>query len=238
MIRGPGSHALLVPLAPHAVAGVLALALLTAPGNPALATTVTGVVTRAPAPAPRTAGPDRYRGRAASPEEESRPTSVPCACNPGEFSVVWLTGANLPRPTLPAKPPTMSQKDRLFVPAVLAIPVGATVEFPNEDPFFHNVFSYSKVRSFDLGRYPKGESHGVRFDEPGIIPIFCEIHYSMRAYIHVLETPYFAVSDVHGKFAIENVAPGDYEIHAWQENLPEIVRPVQIGNEAAHIELP
>ncbi len=204
---------------------------------PGRATTVTGVVTRPPAAAPRSVAPDRYRGRSAAKEEE-RPSSVPCACNPGEFSVVWITGASLPPPVLPSKPPSMSQKDRMFAPAVLAIPVGATVEFPNEDPFFHNVFSYSKVRSFDLGRYPKGESHGVRFETPGIVPIFCEIHYSMRAYIHVLDTPWFAVSDVHGKFTIDGVAPGEYEIHVWQENLPELVRPLSVGSDLVKVELP
>ncbi len=215
-----------------------ALAWSVAVPMPAPAATVTGIVTRPPAAAAKTPAPDRYRGREASSADETRPSSVPCACNPGEFSVVWISGANLPPATLPTKPPTMSQKDRMFVPAVLAIPVGATVEFPNEDPFFHNVFSYSKVRSFDLGRYPKGESHEVRFDAPGIIPIFCEIHYSMRAYIHVFETPWFAVSDVHGKFTIEGVAAGEYEIHVWQENLPELVRPLAVETETVRVELP
>lgn len=220
------------------VAVLAALAATSAAPRPVDASSISGVVRRPPAAAPKSAEPNRYRGRSAASDDESRPSSVPCACNPGEFSVVWLTGERLPAPALPATPPTMSQKDRMFVPAVLAIPVGTTVEFPNRDPFFHNVFSYSKIRSFDLGRYPKGDSHGVTFEKPGIIPIFCEIHYSMRAYIHVFETPWFAVSDVNGRFSIEGVAPGDYEIHVWQENLPEIVRALHVDETRVEIELP
>ncbi len=223
-----------------ALAAALAIALAAFTAGDALAVTVSGTVRRPAAAGPKTVEVNRYRSGGGSKEssDASQPSSVPCACNPGEFSVVWITGERLPAPVLPAKPPTMAQRDRMFVPAVLAIPAGSTVEFPNDDPFFHNVFSYSKIRSFDLGRYPKGESHGVRFEKPGIVPIFCEIHYSMRAYIHVFETPWFTVSDVQGRFAIEGVAPGSYTIHVWQENLPEIVRDLTVGGEPVAIELP
>jgi plastocyanin len=216
-----------------------ALALLfaaCAASSNASASSVTGIVRRPPVATPKALEPNRYRGKEAV--QEPKVAGAPCACNPAEFSVVWLTGVALPRPQLPAKAPTMAQKDRMFIPAVLAIPVGGSVEFPNEDPYFHNVFSYSKIRTFDLGRYPKGETHAVRFDNPGIVPVFCEIHYSMRAYIHVFETPYFAVSDANGKFEIPAVEPGDYEIHVWQENLPEIVRPIHVGASAVVLELP
>jgi len=227
------------PLYPSSIIrlGVL-LSVVVGPGAGEIAgaATVTGVVRRPPAAAPKTAEPNRYRGREAT--QETTVTGVPCACNPGEFSVIWLTGDDLPRAPIPAKPPEMSQKDRMFVPAVLAIPAGSTVEFPNHDPYFHNVFSYSKIRTFDLGRYPKGRSQSVRFDTPGIVPIFCEIHYSMRAYIHVFETPHFAVSDISGKFSIPEVNPGEYEIHVWQENLPEIVQLLSVGTSPVSVELP
>ena len=212
------------------------LALSPAAATSAGASTVVGVVRRPPAASPKTPEVSRYRGREAT--TETTVTGVPCACNPGEFSVIWLTGDVLPPVVIPAKPPTMSQKDRMFVPAVLAIPVGSTVDFPNHDPYFHNVFSYSKIRTFDLGRYPKGKSETVRFDKPGIVPIFCEIHYSMRAYIHVLATPHYAVSDISGKFTIPNVNPGSYDIHVWQENLPEILQPLSVGDSDVAIELP
>jgi hypothetical protein len=203
------------------------------------AVTVDGTVRRPAAAVTKTVEVDRYKTNRGTRAEgdESRPSSVPCACNPGEFAVVWITGERLPAPVIPARPPTMTQRDRMFVPAVLAVPVGATVEFPNDDPFFHNVFSYSKIRSFDLGRYPKGESHGVRFDKPGIVPIFCEIHYSMRAYIHVFATPWFTVSDIQGRFSIDGVAPGSYTIHVWQENLPEIVRDITVGDAGLTVDL-
>ncbi|HET9886496.1 MAG TPA: hypothetical protein VFR10_03215 [bacterium] len=215
----------------------LSLALSFATAISAGAVTVSGVVRRPPAAsAAKAPEPNRYRGREAT--HETTVTGVPCACNPGEFSVVWITGDNLPAIVLPAKAPTMSQKDRMFTPAVLAIPVGTTVEFPNQDPYFHNVFSYSKIRTFDLGRYPKGKSEAVRFDKPGIVPVFCEIHYSMRAYIHVLATPYYTVSDISGKFTIPSVNPGSYDIHVWQENLAEIVEPLSVGDADVEIELP
>jgi hypothetical protein len=215
----------------------LSLAFAPATATSANATTVSGVVRRPPAAsAAKAPEPNRYRGREAT--HETTVTGVPCACNPGEFSVIWITGDNLPPIVLPAKAPTMSQKDRMFTPAVLAIPLGTTVEFPNQDPYFHNVFSYSKIRTFDLGRYPKGKSEAVRFDKPGIVPVFCEIHYSMRAYIHVLATPYYAVSDISGKFTIPNVNPGSYDIHVWQENLAEIVEPLSVSNSDVEIELP
>jgi hypothetical protein len=132
----------------------------------------------------------------------------------------------------------MEQRDRMFVPSVLAVPVGATVEFPNGDPFFHNVFSYSKTRRFDLGRYPQGESASVVFDRAGVVPVFCEIHYTMRAYIHVLDTPYYAVTDDQRAFAIADVRPGSYVLHVWQENLQEIREPVVVAAQPLELEVP
>ena len=78
----------------------------------------------------------------------------------------------------------------------------------------------------------------VRFEEPGIVPVFCEIHYSMRAYIHVLDTPYFAVTDENRRFEIPDVQPGKYVVHVWQENLPEIRREITVGQEPVDLELP
>lgn len=221
---------------------LLALPILPVAGGAGVAaaqgTTVRGVVTRAPATPPPPAAPPRYRERRApEPAVEATPGSG-CQCDPGRFAVVWLTGATLPPPAPPAVRPRMEQKDRVFVPSVLAVPVGAEVDFPNGDPFFHNVFSYSKTRRFDLGRYPQGESASVVFDRAGVVPVFCEIHYSMRAYIHVLDTPCFAVSDEQRNFAIADVPPGEYVLHVWQENLPEIRRPIVVGAAPLELEIP
>ena len=101
--------------------------------------------------------------------------------------------------------PRLAQQDTTFVPAALVITVGTTVDFPNRDPFFHNVFSYSKTKRFDLGRYPRGESKEVRFDSPGIVKVYCEVHKSMRSLVAVVESPFHAVADSLGRFVIRDV---------------------------------
>jgi plastocyanin len=110
--------------------------------------------------------------------------------------------------------PRLAQQDTTFVPAALVITVGTTVDFPNRDPFFHNVFSYSKTKRFDLGRYPRGESKEVRFDSPGIVKVYCEVHKSMRSLVAVVASPFHAVADSLGRFAIRDVPPGRHELIA------------------------
>jgi len=112
---------------------------------------------------------------------------------------------------------TMDQLDETFVPHVLAITVGTTVEFPNRDLTFHNVFSLSKTRSFDLGRYSRGHSKSVRFERPGVVQVFCDIHSHMNAYILVFSHRYFAVTDPSGGYAITRVPPGSYTLAVWHE---------------------
>jgi plastocyanin len=133
--------------------------------------------------------------------------------------VVYLENAPIsafePRPTdLRA---TINQVNETFVPHVVAVPVGATVDFPNADPFFHNVFSLSKARRFDLGRYAQGRSKAVRFDQPGIVRVFCDIHSHMSAFILVFAHPFFAVTDGGGQYRIDGVPPGNYTVAAWYE---------------------
>ena len=111
----------------------------------------------------------------------------------------------------------MLQQHKRFDPHLLAVPVGAIVEFPNLDPFFHNVFSMADGKRFDLGLYEAGKSHAVKFDRPGISYIFCNIHPEMSAVVIVLESPYYAVSDRAGEFFILNVPPGRYLVSVWHE---------------------
>ena len=111
----------------------------------------------------------------------------------------------------------MDQRNETFVPHVLAITTGTTVDFPNSDKFYHNVFSLSKTKPFDLGRYATGNSRPVRFDRPGIARVFCDIHSHMSAFILVFSHPFFALTDAEGRYSIDNVPPGTYGVIAWNE---------------------
>jgi plastocyanin len=122
----------------------------------------------------------------------------------------------------------MDQRNETFVPHVLAIVAGTTVDFPNNDLTFHNVFSLSKAKTFDLGRYAAGQSKSVRFDRPGIVRVFCEIHAHMSAYILVFSHRYFAVTDENGRYRIPNVPPGTYSIVAWHETMTPVTRRVTV----------
>jgi plastocyanin len=111
----------------------------------------------------------------------------------------------------------MDQRDETFFPHVLAITAGTTVDFPNSDKTYHNVFSISKAKSFDLGRYASGRSKAVRFDRPGIVRVFCEIHSHMSAFILVFSHRYFAVTGPDGRYQIPRVPPGGYTLDVWNE---------------------
>ena len=131
--------------------------------------------------------------------------------------VVWLVPVSTSPPRLPVVHPRLAQKNKRFEPHLLVIPVGTVVEFPNEDPFFHNVFSLYKGKRFDLGLYEAGGSRSVRFDRPGVSFIFCNIHPEMSAAVVVLETPYYAISNNAGEVTIHNVPPGRYHLEVWYE---------------------
>jgi plastocyanin len=133
-------------------------------------------------------------------------------------AVVYVDPA--PRPALeelPAGRARMDQRHEEFIPHVLAVTVGTVVDFPNDDTKFHNVFSLSHVKQFDLGRYPAGHSKAVQFDKPGIVPISCDIHMHMSAYVLVFNHPYFAVADDDGRYTIANVPAGMYTLKVWSE---------------------
>ena len=121
----------------------------------------------------------------------------------------------------PEKPvQVVIQKNATFTPHVLPIMVGTTVEWPNHDDIYHNVFSMSEVKPFDLGLYKNGEVKRVLFDKPGRVDVFCSIHTKMNCIILVLENPYFATTDSKGNYRISGVPPGTYTLKAWHERLP------------------
>jgi plastocyanin len=132
--------------------------------------------------------------------------------------VIWLTpmGATVSPPRQdPAHIPQLVQHDKAFHPSLLVIPVGGKVEFPNHDPFFHNVFSLFEGKRFDLGLYESGTTRFVQFDKPGISFVFCNIHAEMSAVVIALATPYYAVSDARGEISIPDVPPGRYQMQIF-----------------------
>jgi plastocyanin len=131
----------------------------------------------------------------------------------------------------------MDQRDQTFVPHVLAIQAGTVVEFPNNDRTYHNVFSLSRARPFDLGRYAAGQSKAVRFDRPGIVRVFCEIHSHMSAFILVFAHRYYAMTDEAGQYRIDQIPPGTYAVTAWHDALPQQSRQITIGAAGGEVEL-
>ena len=120
------------------------------------------------------------------------------------------------------------QHEETFMPRVVAVTVGSEVEFPNDDPIYHNVFSLSRAKNFNLGRYPRGESRRVRFDKPGVVKVFCEIHSHMSATVMVFNHPWFAVPDDAGRFELPAVPVGDQQITAWHERLGDTTVSVRL----------
>ena len=132
------------------------------------------------------------------------------------------------------------QHNKNFQPHVLAVPVGSVVDFPNRDPFFHNVFSLFDGKRFDLGLYESGTSRSVRFDREGVSYIFCNIHPEMGAIVLALNTPYYGVSGENGVVALHNVPPGSYRLNVWSENGQPAdselsQRIVQVSTEPLHL---
>jgi plastocyanin len=146
-------------------------------------------------------------------------------------TVVWLVPAADTSNEIPKSVPNQSgtlrlvQKNKNFEPHILVVPVGSVVEFPNRDPFFHNVFSLFEGKRFDLGLYEAGTSRMVHFDRLGISYIFCNIHPEMSAVVITLTTPLYAIASASGQISIPDVAYGNYELHVWSEHgIPETSR--------------
>ena len=154
--------------------------------------------------------------------------------------VVWLDAIS--SDPAPAKPGhfRLLQKDKSFHPHLLVVPLGSLVDFPNQDPFFHNVFSQFNGKRFDLGLYEEGSNKTVRFDHEGVSYIFCNIHPEMSAVIISLSTPYVAVSTQQGNLVLHDVPSGAYQMHVWAEGvdskqLSALTRRVQIGSSQANL---
>jgi len=139
-------------------------------------------------------------------------------------AVIWLmpVGAQVERVLQdPAHIPALVQRDKKFHPSLLVIPVGGKVQFPNDDPFFHNVFSLFDGKRFDLGLYEAGSTRSVVFSRVGVSYIFCNIHSEMSAVVIALDTPFYSVADPHGTFRMQDIPDGDYSLHVWVEAQPQ-----------------
>jgi plastocyanin len=141
--------------------------------------------------------------------------------------VLYLQNAP-PADDTPTSRASMAQADERFVPHVLPIQRGTTVDFPNADDVFHNVFSLSSARTFDLGRYPRGSSKAVTFDRSGVVQVFCHIHSDMSAVVLVLDGPWFTRPSTTGSYHIDEIPPGEYTVVGWHERIKPVTRTVKV----------
>ena len=206
-----------------------------------LATALSSAGARAQAPAPSTGV---LRGRVEVPREavpvlprpsvESLGQPLPPGAPDRRRSVVYLETAPQGAFEDSERPhAVLDQRNQTFLPYVLAIPVGTTVDFPNRDSTYHNVFSLSKTQRFDLGRYARGDSRSVRFDRPGVVRVFCEIHSHMSAFILVFAHRYFATTDPEGRYRILGIPEGEYRLVVWYDGRERETRPVRVVRGAA-----
>lgn len=203
-----------------------------------------GVALAAPPAAPAVAEPalERAGGEPPARDPAASPTTVSVSGNvsgggavgPGG-TVIWLkrVDGRTPRPA-PARGKVISQRNKTFLPRVLAVPVGTTVAFRNEDDIFHDVFSLSRANPFDTGLYRQGASYSQTFRKPGVVQILCNIHASMVGYVYVVDSPYYAQAETDGAFRIKNVPPGEYDLETWHEaSLRSSQQRVVVGAEGA-----
>jgi len=177
------------------------------------------------------------------PAERRPDVAAPGAAGPRDVpdlrrGVVYLESA--PRSAFDERDPghaVMDQRNERFVPHVLAVMVGAIVDFPNSDLIYHNVFSLSRAKRFDLGRYAAGKSKGVRMDRPGVVRVFCDIHSHMSAFIIVFAHRYFSLTDTDGTYRLDNVPPGTYTVVAWNESAPLESRRVVVPDAGGEVEV-
>ena len=152
---------------------------------------------------------------------------------PSVVYVDTISGKTFPAPT---QHPVIDQRGLVFQPHVTAVQVGTTVEFLNSDSVAHNVFWTSvggnKKLAHNLGTWPKGEKKSFKFDTAGAVPILCNVHPEMSAYLVVVPTPYFATSDQAGNYKIENVPDGSYTVTAWHEGAKNQSKPVAVSGDA------
>ena len=143
-------------------------------------------------------------------------------------TLVWLEPAGGKPAKRNASTFTMTTRSKTFLPHVVAVPAGSTVNFPNEDPIAHNLFSLTPGNTFDLGLYRKGPGKPHKFDAPGVVNIYCNVHPNMSAVVHVMSTPYYAFADASGSYSFD-VPPGRYRVTAWNEQGGTVTSDIEVG---------
>src|SRR5258708_29592295 len=153
-------------------------------------------------------------------------------------TLVWVEPVSGRAPHATPATFQITTRNKTLVPHVLAIPAGSTVTFPNDDPISHNLFSLSSNNAFDLGLYRKGAGKSQKFETPGVVNVYCNVHPNMSAVIHVMATPYFAFADGNGDFTVTNIPAGKYRLVAWNEQGGQTEVPLEITSSSAPAVVP
>jgi plastocyanin len=148
-------------------------------------------------------------------------------------TLVWLEPAATKATKRAPATAQLVTRSKALVPHVVAVPAGSTIAFPNDDPISHNLFSLSSGNSFDLGLYRKGAGKTHKFDNPGTVNVYCNVHPNMSAVVHVMSSPYYAFADASGNFSIADVPPGKYRLVAWNEQGGTVDAPVEVSTAGA-----
>jgi plastocyanin len=168
-----------------------------------------------------------YTLRGVSPHKHD---ATPPAINEWQRVVVYLESDKAPAGTRVLA--TLNQSGQKFEPELLVIPQGSTVSFPNSDPIFHNVFSLSRARQFDLGNYPSGKTRMVTFDKPGVVQVFCHLHPDMNATILVVPNAWFTRPDEHGAFHFSGLPSGTYQVVVWHKSAGTFKQRIQVSQDS------
>ncbi|HUP61842.1 MAG TPA: hypothetical protein VNA69_15655 [Thermoanaerobaculia bacterium] len=144
-------------------------------------------------------------------------------------TLVWLDAAGK-SPKRPAAAFTLTTRSKAFLPHVVAVPAGSTINFPNEDPIAHNLFSLTPGNTFDLGLYRRGGGKAHKFEKPGVINIYCNVHPNMSAVVHVMSTPWYGFADANGNYSFD-VPPGRYRVTAWNEQGGSAATEIEVKND-------
>lgn len=146
-------------------------------------------------------------------------------------TLVWLDPAGR-APKRPATTATMTTRSKAFLPHILAVPSGSTINFPNEDPISHNLFSLTPGHTFDLGLYRKGPGKTEKFEAPGVVNIYCNVHPNMSAVVHVMQTPYYGFTDANGDYSFD-VPAGKYRVTAWNEQGGSVFSDIEVKGDGS-----